>query len=134
MRTPDPTIVAMAAHEVACRRFSRAIDKCEEPNATRADQREYDAANVAERAAALALAKTLPTTKDGAKELLAYVKKRFRGREDTAPSASSRGEKSVWFRSRAKFAATKKGARHNGALFSAGADAVRNGKLTPHSL
>ena len=63
MRTPDPTIVAMAAHEVACRRFSRAIDKCEEPNATRADQREYDAANVAERAAALALAKTLPTTK-----------------------------------------------------------------------
>ena len=49
-------------------------------------------------------------------------------------SASSRGEKSVRFRSRVKFAATKKSARRKGALFSAGADAVRNGKLTPHSL
>jgi hypothetical protein len=133
MRTPDPTIVAMAAHEAACRRFSRAIDKCEEPNATRADQREYDAANVAERAAALALAKTLPTTKDGAKELLAYVK----SASEAGKILRRRPRRGA--RNRFGFDLGRNSPQRRKALaakerFSAGADAVRSGKLTPHSL
>jgi hypothetical protein len=67
MRTPDPAIAAMTDHEAAYERFSRAIDKNEEPDATDADQAEWDAANIAEQAAALALARTQPTTLAGAR-------------------------------------------------------------------
>jgi hypothetical protein len=76
--TNDPAIAAMANWDAAHDRFDRAIDKQNKPGATDA---EYDAADAAEQAAALALARTQPTTSEGAR---AYrdVLERLRRRDD----------------------------------------------------
>jgi hypothetical protein len=66
MSTQDPAIAAMTAWAAAHDRFDRAIDTRNETGSD-ADQVEYDAADAAEQAAALALARTQPTTMAGAK-------------------------------------------------------------------
>jgi hypothetical protein len=73
---------ALARLSLACDTTDRVQANRDGRAITKADNREYAAADVAERTAALALSRTLPTTNGGAKELLAYVSKRFKGRED----------------------------------------------------
>jgi hypothetical protein len=97
MNTSDPVVtVAIEIYRAARARFHRACDATDQVCAdregrtiTRADWSEYAAANVAERAAALALARTLPTTKKGAGELSRYVKKRLNDRESAALLATA---------------------------------------------
>jgi hypothetical protein len=90
MNTSDPVVTfAIETYRAALARLHRTCDATDAVQAgrdgraiTKADRREYAAADVAERTAALALSRTLPTTKDGAKEMRKYVSERFRGRED----------------------------------------------------
>jgi hypothetical protein len=97
MNTSDPVVtVAIETYRAVRSRFHRACDATDQVCADRegrtiirADWREYAAANVAERAAALALSRTRPTIKKGARELLRYVEKRFNGREDAALLATA---------------------------------------------
>jgi hypothetical protein len=97
MNTSDPIVTAaIETDRAALARLHLACDATDAMQAgrddraiTKADRREYAAADVAERTAALALSRTLPTTKEEAKELLAYVKERFKGRADAALLATA---------------------------------------------
>jgi hypothetical protein len=97
MNTSDPVVTfAIETDRAALARLHRACDATDAVQAgrdgraiTKADRREHAAADVAERAAALALSRTLPTTKGGAKDLLAYVSKRFSYRADAALLATA---------------------------------------------
>jgi hypothetical protein len=74
--TNDPALAAMANWDAAHARFDHAIDA-----RGGADSPEYDAADAAEQAAALALARTQPTTSGGAGAYLTVLE-RLRLRND----------------------------------------------------
>jgi hypothetical protein len=91
MSEPDPALAAMADHQAAYDRFDRAIDARNEPGATAADQAEYDAANDAEQTAALALARTQPTTLAGAGAYLKCVERLQLRNDDFVYATALRG-------------------------------------------
>ena len=91
MTTPNSAFAAVNADRAAYERFARASETTDPVAAdqegrviTKSDEDEYDAADLAERASALALVRTLPTTVEGTAEYLVYVSERFSGREHRA--------------------------------------------------
>jgi hypothetical protein len=89
MSALDPAIAAIADHEAAYARFARAIDKCEESNASEADHAEWIASEQAEQAAAFRLARTQPTTIAGAMAYLECIVGTLRPLNDEAIYATA---------------------------------------------
>ena len=91
MRIQDLAFAAINADRAAYERFARESETTDPVAAdqegrviTKSDEDEYNAADLAERASALALTRTQPTTLEGAAEYLVYVRERFSGREHRA--------------------------------------------------
>jgi hypothetical protein len=86
--TNDPALAAMANWDAAHDRFDRAIDKQNKPGATDA---EYDDADAAEQTAALALARTQPTTSEGARAYLTVLERLLLRNDDFVYATALRG-------------------------------------------